>query len=315
MNNKCVMCNKITNLFMMCGIIFTFLSHNNAMAEESICFTCHQYPGLVTQNKKAGLKILHIDKVKYRASSHGNLDCLACHIDVDTIPHVGKNRTDCQSECHQSDKDKKLLASTPRKGFHQKQQSVIVTLEDKTSCKVCHQIYPHAKEPLVRAFLNMHTGYMVCEVCHLDRSKYTVSRYDWIQAKDVEFQGDAFGEFYTPKQKITEKPKSTLSRIAPYGVREGKQQALINTWDTDGAIKVCSSKSRLGKDEMAVEISHYHRDVVKMERTTACEECHSSQSLIDFRAIGFSKERTENLINQNIRNIIKKYKVFYMPAM
>jgi len=309
------MSNKISNLFLMCGFLITFLAHSNVIADESICLSCHHYPGLVKQNEKADLKILHIDKEKYRASSHGSLDCMACHIEVDKIPHVGKNKTNCQSECHQSDKDQKLLASTTRKGFHRKEQSVIVALEDKTSCKVCHQIYPHTKEPLVSAFLNMHTGYLVCEVCHLDRSKFTVSRYDWIETKDVEFQGEAFGKYYVPLNKITKTPKSTLSRIAPYVVREGKLQALINTWDTDGAIKVCSSKSRLGKDEMAVEISHYHRDVIKMEHTTACEECHSSKGLIDFRAMGYTKERTDSLINQNIRNIIKKYKVFYMPDM
>ena len=311
------MSNKIFNLFLMCAFIITSLLQGNVIADESVCFTCHQYPGLVRQNdnKKDGLKIFHIDKEKYRASSHGHLDCMACHLGINKIPHVGKNKTSCQSGCHKSSRDKKLLATTPRKGFHIKEQSFIANLEDKTSCKVCHQIYPHTKEPFVRTLLNMHTGYLVCEVCHLDRSKFTVSRYGWVQTKEVYFQGEAFGSFYDPLHKLTKRPESTLSRIAPFVNREGELQALMNTWDTDGAIKVCSSRTRLGKEEKALEISHYHRDVVKMKHTTACEECHSANGLIDFQAIGFSKERSDVLINLDIGNIIKQYEVFYMPDL
>jgi len=312
--------NKFFNLILMCTV-FTLLLHDNVVAAEStgesICLSCHQYPGLVRQNEgqQNGLKILHIDNVKYRASSHGHVDCTACHIDVDKIPHVGKNKTNCQSNCHQSNKDKKLLANTPRKRFHKNEQSVITLLEDKTSCKVCHQIYPHTKEPFVRAFLNMHTGYMVCEVCHLDRAKFTVARYGWVQTKDVQFEGEAFGTFYDPLHKLTLVPESTLSRIAPYVNREGKLEALMNTWDTDGAINVYSSRRQLNEEEKVLEFTRYHRDVVKMKQTTACEKCHSANGLIDFQAIGFSNERSNTLINLDIGDIIKKYDVFYIPEL
>lgn len=315
------MSNKFFDRFLMCTVIATFLLHGNVLAIEStsksLCLSCHQYPGLVRQNEgqQNGLKILHIDKVKYRASSHGQVECSACHIGVDKIPHVGKNKTNCQSNCHQSNKDKTLLANTPRKGFHKKEQSVITIIEDKTSCKVCHQIYPHTKEPFVRAFLNMHTGYMVCEVCHLDRAKFNVARYGWVQTKDVQFKGDAFGSFYDPLHKLTRVPDSTLSRIAPYVNRHGKLVALMNTWDTDGAIKVYSSSRQRDKDEKTLEMTRYHRDVVKMKQTTACEKCHSANGLIDFQAIGFSNERSNTLINLDIGNIIKKYDVFYMPEL
>ncbi len=307
--------NKVFNLLLICIFIITFPLHSTAKVEDSACLTCHQYPGLVRQDDNTGLKILHIDSEKYRTTPHGHLDCKACHLDVDKIPHVGNNMTTCQSGCHQSDKDIALLAKTPRKGFHRNEQSVITNLEDKTSCKVCHKIYPHKKEPFARAFLNMHTGYMVCEVCHLDRSKFTVSRYDWVQTRDVAFQGDAFGSFYTPDNNISQKSDSILSRIAPYVYKDGKLQALMNTWDTDGAHKVCSSRSRLDEDEKTIEIRHYHRDVVKMEHTTACVECHSSMSMIDFSSLGFTTEQAVALKNLNIGNIIKKYEVFYMPSM
>ena len=313
------MTNKTFGLYFVCSLMMAFLSLGDTVAKsamgEQLCLTCHQYPGLVRQNDKAGLKILHIDKVKYRASVHGELDCTACHTDIDKIPHVGQNKTNCQNQCHQSEQDKRLLAKTARKGFHKQEQSVITRLEDKTSCKVCHQIYPHTKAPFVRSFLNMHTSYLVCEVCHLDRAKYTVEIYGWVQDKGVYFQGEAFGSYYDPLRKLTKTPDTTLSRIAPYAKREGKMQALINTWDTDGAMKVYHSRSRLSEEEIILEMKHFHRDVVKMKQTTACEECHSAKGIIDFRAIGFSKERSLELKKINIGNIIKRYDVFYMPDL
>ena len=66
---------------------------------------------------------------------------------------------------------------------------------------------------------------------------------------------------------------------------------------------------------MAVELNHFHRDVVKMKNTTASDECHSAKGSIGFRAIGFSQKRSEELENLNIGHIIKNYEVFHMPDL
>lgn len=305
--------NKLITLFSVCAFTCLLLLSRSTVAEQPVCLMCHQYPGLVRQMENGKLKVLHIDVAKYRASVHGQQDCLTCHLGVDKIPHVGENKTNCQSQCHRSEKDQALLAKTPRKDFHQKEQSFITQLDDKTSCKVCHQIYPHKKEPFIRTFLNMHTGYLTCEVCHLDRAKFTVGRYDWVQTNNVEFQGDPYGSFYIPLQQFTQTPQSTLSRIAPFVQHKEKLVALMNTWDTDNATKIWPSLSQLTEDKMAIELSHYHQDIVKMEHTRACEECHRANGMVDFRALGFSKEDSERLTNLNIGNIIKKYDIFYMP--
>lgn len=309
--------NKSFNLFLLFIAIASFLFHGSIAAvetdDELFCFSCHQYPGLVVQQESGDLKILHIDKIEYQASSHGHLDCMACHVGIDIIPHNGKSDTTCQTECHSSDKVLKLIDEIPLKGFHDKEHSYVSRLEDESSCKVCHQIYPHTKEPFLRSFLNMHTNYLVCEVCHLDRSKFTVERYGWVQAKDVYFEGKSFGSFYDPLRRLTRLPESTLSRIAPYVKREGKLQALMNTWDTESALEANSQGTRLADDVKALEIEHYHQDVLKKKKTIVCQECHSANGLIDFEAIGFSKRRSDELKNLNIANIISKYKVFHIP--
>ena len=311
------MTNTIHPLLVLLGLTLVLPAQANAQAQEQeLCLSCHQYPGLVRLEKSGGFKILHIDEQKYLASAHGKLHCKNCHRGVDRIPHAGANQTDCQSQCHQSAKDQQLLAKTPRKGFHRQQQAVITRLEDRTSCKVCHPIYPHKKEPFVRAFLNMHTGYLACEVCHLKRDKFDKLNYQWVDTEAVKFAGEPFGRKYDPLRKLTHKPDTILSRIAPFGVRKTRQpEALMNTWDTADAIQFQSNRSQWGKKEQSRQIRYYHRDVVKMARVSACEECHTSNGLLDFRRLGFSEARTETLVSMPIGNIIKKYEVFYLPKL
>jgi len=69
---------------------------------------------------------------------------------------------------------------------------------------------------------------------------------------------------------------------------------------------VYSARTRLDEDKKVVELSHYHRDVVTMARTTACEECHTNDGLLDFFELGFSQARSEALMEMPMGNIIKK---------
>ncbi len=187
---------------------------------------------------------MHVDEQKFRASSHGQLTCRDCHMGVDIIPHVGKNKTDCDSVYHQSKQDRRLLTNTSRKEFHSRQRSVTISLKDRTSCKIYHQIYPHSKKPFVRAFLNMHTGYLACQVCHLKRSKFDIVSYSWVNTNEVVFDGKPFGAVYDPLRKLTHKPQSSLPRTVPFVMRKGRSQALMNAQDTAGALKVAQHELR-----------------------------------------------------------------------
>jgi hypothetical protein len=135
--------------------------------DEEGCLTCHQYPGLVRLEKTNGVKVLHIDEEKFFTSPHGEVRCTQCHTTIAQVPHTGETSTACTTECHQ--KDAKKISNYPLETLHQKEQSYLVSLKDQSSCRACHPIYPHSNNKLVRAFLNMHTGFMFCEVCHIKR--------------------------------------------------------------------------------------------------------------------------------------------------
>ena len=156
--------------------------------DEDGCLTCHQYPGLVRFEKGDGIKVLQIDEKKYFNSPHGKIRCKECHTVISKVPHTGETATDCTTRCHQEDAAK--IRNYPLKTLHQKEHSYIVSLQDKSSCRTCHPIYPHSENQLVRAFLNMHTGFMFCEVCHIDRNKINHLVYDWENSENAYFSGE-----------------------------------------------------------------------------------------------------------------------------
>ncbi len=167
--------------------------------DEGGCLTCHQYPGLVRHEKDDGFKVLHIDEAKYARSAHGKIDCRKCHTRITQVPHTGEIAVNCNTQCHLEVKEKDQVKNFPLKSFHQKEQSFITRLDDETACRVCHPLYPHSENKLVRALLNMHTGFMLCEVCHFKKEDIADFTYDWNDTENATFSGEPFGTYYNPK--------------------------------------------------------------------------------------------------------------------
>ncbi len=282
--------------------------------DEGGCLTCHQYPGLVRLEKADGVKVLHIDESKFFSSPHGKFRCEKCHTSVVKVPHTGETSTDCTTECHQKDAAK--IADFPLKTLHKGEYSYIVRLEDASSCRACHPIYPHSENKLVRAFLNMHTGFMFCEVCHINRAKVNNLLYDWEDSENADFIGEPFGTYFNPHTNKTHKAdEHFISRIAVFSLDKGKKQRLMNTQDTMAAREFMSARDKFTMDIKKQKLSYFHRDIERKEVSVACNECHSTESILDFKKLGFDEFKTKHLIYINIKGLVTKYKVFYFPKL
>lgn len=288
---------------------------NSFAMDEGGCLTCHQYPGLVRLEKPKGVKAFHIDESEYLKSAHGEVDCRACHINVTKVPHAGETKVDCTSKCHLTKKDKQKLASYDQTTLHEKEKSYLIHLKDETSCRECHPLYPHSENNLVRSLLNMHTGFMFCEVCHIKRDKFTNISYEWADSENAQFVGKPFGTHFNPKTDRAEKPEDFISRIAVYFSNNGKKQSLMNTRDISKAKKYMLEEKNSGEGVDAKQLKYFHRDINKKEISVACNECHSSNSILDFKRLGFDEKKEKNLIYLNIKGLVTKYKTFYFPNL
>jgi hypothetical protein len=282
--------------------------------DEGGCLTCHQYPGLVRHEKTDGFRVLHIDEEKFFNSAHGKFSCRKCHVTIWKVPHTGETKVDCTTECHQNDAEK--ISTYPLNTLHQKEQSYILSLEDKSSCRVCHPLYPHSDNKLVRGFLNMHAGFMYCEVCHIKRSKFRGLTYEWKDTENAEFSGEPFGTYYNPQTgKADKHDEHFISRIAAFAAEKGEKRSLMNTRDIGKANEFVLKEKSLKPEEKKEKLAYFHQDIERKEISVACDECHSANSILSFSNLGFNEKKTKDLIYLNIKGLVTKYKTFYFPKL
>ncbi|MBW2480898.1 MAG: hypothetical protein JRF38_12985 [Deltaproteobacteria bacterium] len=303
-------------LWIVCwGSLLTGNARDCLALDEGGCLTCHQYPGLVRLEKDDGFRVLHVDEAKYARSAHGKIDCRQCHTPIHQVPHTGLTAVDCTTHCHQKGKEKEQVKKVSLKFFHDQEQSFIMHLDDKTACRVCHPLYPHSENKWVRAFLNMHTGFMVCDVCHVKKENLPAFTYDWKETENAYFSGEPFGTYFNPKTKTAHKSEHFISRIALFVKNNGKKQLIIDGEDTRKANEYHHNEKNLTPDQKAKGLDYFHRHVAKKEISIACDECHSSHSILDFKQLGFDAIKTNHLVTMDIKGLVTKYQTFYFPEL
>jgi len=283
--------------------------------DEGGCLTCHRFPGLVRQAGDDGFKVLHIDEARYVRSAHGKTDCRQCHTRVTKVPHTGEISVNCNTKCHLEIKQKDRIKNFPLKSIHKQEQSFIKRLDDETACRVCHPLYPHSENKLVRALLNMHTGFMLCEVCHLKKESVADCTYDWNDTENATFSGEPFGTYYNPKTDKSPTSEHFISRIAVFAKDNGNRVLVIDSKDVRQADEFLLKEKSLSTDQKTQALDYFHRQIAKKEISVACDECHSSHSILNFRHLGFDPKKTHNLMVLNIKGLVTKYETFYFPQM
>jgi hypothetical protein len=283
--------------------------------DEGGCLTCHQYPGLVRHEKDGRLTVLHIDEAKYARSAHGKIDCRKCHTRITQVPHTGETAINCNTQCHLEVKDKEQVKNFPLKSIHKNEQSFITRLDDDTACRVCHPLYPHTENKLVRAILNMHTGFMLCEVCHFKKEGAADFTYDWNNTENATFSGEPFGTYYNPKTEKTPTSEHFISRIAVFAKDNGNRRLVIDSEDIRQAKEFLLKEKDMSAEQKTKALDYFHRQTAKKEISVACDECHSSKSILNFQQLGFDEKKTNHLILLNIKGLVTKYETFYFPQM
>jgi hypothetical protein len=67
--------------------------------------------------------------------------------------------------------------------------------------------------------------------------------------------------------------------------------------------------------EKKKQLKYFHRDIEKEEVNLACNECHSPEGILDFERLGFDPKRTKDLQYMNLKSLVTKYDVFYLPNL
>ncbi len=180
-------------------------------------------------------------------------------------------------------------------------------------CYICHSDYPHSKNKKVRALLNMHTQFLVCETCHIEEQIGVTIIYKWYNPMQENPSGPFFGTDYDPDSGRLIQVSDHFSRIAPYYLLDGKPVSAIQLQDSDIAMDYMKVRDQLTPEQRDNVKKKFHSKI--KPKGDQCQACHVKKGILDFRGLGFSVNRAVDLEELNIRGMLTKYEKFYIPNL
>jgi hypothetical protein len=72
-------------------------------------------------------------------------------------------------------------------------------------------------------------------------------------------------------------------------------------------------RDRLTPEQREGVKNQFHQNI--KPKGHECKVCHSKQSILNFKRLGFSQKRTADLEQLNIAGMLAKYEQFYLPDL
>ncbi|MDZ7373587.1 MAG: cytochrome b/b6 domain-containing protein [candidate division KSB1 bacterium] len=143
-------------------LLITVLVSTPAPAQQSVsCFDCHADSGLTKVGPQGQEISLFVDSVAFRRSVHFELGCVACHVDIQEIPHPEKlAEVDC-GMCHELEKQGCL------EGAHGKARTA--GDPDAPKCSDCHGHHDIVRGDDPQSRVHPRNQPKTCAKCHADR--------------------------------------------------------------------------------------------------------------------------------------------------
>ncbi len=180
-------------------------------------------------------------------------------------------------------------------------------------CYICHSDYPHAKNKKVRAMLNMHTQFFVCETCHIEDKKDVDVVYRWYNPFNENPPGPFFGTAYDPETGNLQEVEDQFSKISPFFKSGDKLNSAIQIQDSDLAQDYVKVRDQLTPEQRDNVKKKFHVNI--KPKGHECKVCHSRKGLLEYKELGFAKNRTIDLEQLNIKGMVTKYEKFYIPNL
>jgi hypothetical protein len=217
---------------------------------------------------------------------------------------------------------KRLEEMVKHKHFHITVNYPKIPEKDRPVCYICHSDFPHKKNKKIRALMNMHTQYFVCETCHIEAKPGTEIVYKWYSPFEDNPKGPFFGTYYDPRTEMLvlgnkyAKIAPYFKKIVPAGSSESSVKAdnlkvAIQKQDAPLAIDFMKVRDELTPEQRDSVKNRFHENI--KSKGHECKTCHSKDSIFDFKELGFSEQRISDLTTLEIVGIITKYGDFYLP--
>ncbi|HEW81141.1 MAG TPA: hypothetical protein ENH18_02095 [Nitrospirae bacterium] len=192
----------------------------------------------------------------------------------------------------------------PREHFHITDKNLFRLEAEPSICLKCHGIYPHTKDNKILSFLNLHVGFMACEVCHV-RKKFKGSNhyFAWVDLETGKRSMKAKGGY-----------GKYDSRIVPVKKVNGRHERLDKLIDENFLNFYSSLEEKQYQTEHREDLMLIHKDNLS-EKAVICLDCHKKDGYLNFSALGFSRSRINQLTSSEVSRMVGEYETFYIPRM
>ena len=182
-------------------------------------------------------------------------------------------------------------------------------------CFICHSDLPHSKNKRNRVLMNIHTQFFVCETCHIKEKPGTTIVYKWYNPLDDNPPGPFYGTSYDPDSGSLSLGKDLISKIAPYfkSDQDDKVWPATQVQDAPMAKDFVKVRHRLSPEQREGIKNKFHENI--KPKGHDCNSCHTEKSILDFEALGFVENRTANLKQLIVVDMVRKYDRWYLPEL
>lgn len=174
-------------------------------------------------------------------------------------------------------------------------------------CIECHGPTPHSRSAQIRAFLNMHSLFVSCEVCHVrSEENERPTRFGWIGLTDG---------------RLSPNPEMEEGIWGEYGVKiiqlieqAGRLEPLVMTEEREFAAEFNRQSYRLDERQKVIGNKFIHRTCI--EEPLQCTRCHTAEDpFLPFSELGYSKERADFLVDPEVVDLVQRYETFIIPSL
>jgi hypothetical protein len=184
---------------------------------------------------------------------------------------------------------------------------------ERPVCFICHSEYPHSKNKKIRSLLNMHTQYFVCESCHIKVKPGVSTFYKWYSPFDENPKGPFLGTSYDPDTGSLVEVEDKFSKITAFFRKGVRLELAIQAQDAPLAKDFVKVRDKLTPEQREGVKNKFHVNIKPTGHE--CKTCHSKESILDLKRLGFSEDRIVDLEQLNVKGMITKYEAFYLPDL
>jgi hypothetical protein len=174
-------------------------------------------------------------------------------------------------------------------------------------CVKCHGQTPHSNSPQMRAFLNMHTLFISCEVCHVQEQGVQPSvRFAWSSIADGQL---------CPSPDMSEQPWGEYGmKIVPVKDSPGGLRPVTFDEEEAFATEYFKRRDKLTDQQKVLANQFIHRRCIATP--VRCSDCHNQkQAFLPYMALGYAPERTAFLMSAEVVDLIRRYETFHLPNL